>query len=93
MQIAFDKFWKIYPRKIGKAKAKDAFNKAVRKAPLVIIMDAVSEYAQSVQGKDAKFIPHASTWLNQERWDDEIEAPEGVDIEFRGMVNDLARLR
>lgn len=93
VQIAFDKFWKIYPRKIGKAKAKDAFNKAVIKVPLLTIMDAVSEYAHSVQGKDAKFIPHASTWLNHERWDDEIEAPDGVDIEFRGMVNDLARLR
>ena len=93
MQIAFDKFWKIYPRKIGKGKAKDAFNKAVLKTTLLTIMDAVSEYAQSVHGKDAKFIPHAATWLNQERWDDDIEAPQGVDIEFRGMVNDLARLR
>jgi len=93
VQIAFDKFWKIYPRKIGKAKAKDAFNKAVHKTTLLTIMDAVSEYSKSVHGKDAKFIPHASTWLNQERWDDEIEAPQGVDIEFRGMVNDLARLR
>ena len=93
VQIAFDKFWKIYPRKIGKGKAKDAFNKAVLKTTLSTIMDAVSEYAQSVHRKDPKFIPHAATWLNQERWDDDIEAPQGVDIEFRGMVNDLARLR
>lgn len=93
VQIAFDKFWKIYPRKIGKGKAKDAFNKAVLKTTLSTIMDAVSEYAQSVHRKDPKFIPHAATWLNQERWDDDIEALQGVDIEFRGMVNDLARLR
>ena len=93
VQIAFDKFWKIYPRSVGKAKAKEAFNKAVRKVTLDTIMSAVEEYTYSVKGKDTKFIPHASTWLNQERWDDELEMPVSIDVQFRGMVNDLARLR
>ena len=93
VQIAFDKFWKIYPRRVGKAKAKEAFNKAVRKVTLDTIISAVEEYAYIVKGKDKKFIPHASTWLNQERWDDELEMPVSIDVQFRGMVNDLARLR
>ena len=38
VQIAFDRFWKIYPRSVGKAKAKEAFNKAVRKVTLDTIM-------------------------------------------------------
>ena len=26
-----------------------------------------------VKGKDQTFIPHPATWLNQERWEDEIK--------------------
>ena len=44
--------------------------------------------------KEKKFIPHPATWLNQGRWDDELEKQEhGIDHLFRDMVNDLARVR
>ena len=89
---AFDYFWSMYPRKIGKSKAFDAFYKASGKVDFNILYNAVEQYAESVKDVDKQFIPHASTWLNQERWLDDIEN-RNADSMFRNMVNDIARIR
>ncbi len=89
--IAFEAFWKVYPRKVKKAVAKEQFSKACQKHKLQEIMDGAKEYAQSVEGKDKKYIPHPNKWLKDERWSDEFEHhSKQVDAEFRGMVNDIA---
>jgi len=94
VDLDFDRFYEIYPRKIGKGAAKTAFAKAIKKKPAQRIIEAAHEYLVACKGKDKKFIPHPATWLNQERWDDEIEFDQGsIDTEFRSMVTDLARLR
>lgn len=94
VDLDFDRFYEIYPRKIGKGAAKTAFAKAIKKKPAQLIIEAAHEYLVACKGKDKKFIPHPATWLNQERWDDEIEFDQGsIDTEFRLMVTDLARLR
>lgn len=74
--LGFDDFWKMYPRKIGKGAARKAFDKASHLVGVDKILGAVSEYSKIVidEGRDPKFIPHAATWLNQERYDDELEA-------------------
>ena len=38
-----------------------------------IIMDAVKKFSIAVEGKEKQYIPHPTTWLNGERWDDDIE--------------------
>ncbi len=92
--IGFDNFWAIYPRKVGRANAEKAFSKASHAIGVDKILDAVKPYADSVSHKEKKFIPHPATWLNQGRWDDELEKQEhGIDHLFRDMVNDLARVR
>jgi len=92
--IGFDNFWAIYPRKVGRANAEKAFAKASHAVGVDKILDAVKPYADSVSHKEKKFIPHPATWLNQGRWDDELEKQEhGIDHLFRDMVNDLARVR
>lgn len=65
----FEKFWLSYPRKIGKAAAKIAFAKAIEKVPLETLLAGV----KTIDKSDLKFIAHAATWLNQERWTDEDE--------------------
>jgi len=75
----FNEFWKVYPNKTGKAKAETAFIKALKKTTDEIIMSAVKLNAISNQQwlKDnGQFIPMPATWLNQERWDDEIQTNE-----------------
>lgn len=79
----FERFWKAYPRKIGKGAAIKAWKRA--KLPdLESILLAVEQQARSEQWtKDGgQFIPHAATWINQTRWLDEAPARH-VDADTR----------
>ena len=57
-----------------------------------MILDAIKPFAVSVAKKEKKFIPHPATWLNQGRWDDELEeiastsSSDYLDRLFRGGV-------
>ncbi|MFQ6794687.1 MAG: helix-turn-helix domain-containing protein [Thomasclavelia sp.] len=71
--VAFKKFWETYPRKTNKKKAKDAFiRKCSNEMMFQKMIKALVDQKRSDQWQDVKFIPHASTWINGERWDDEI---------------------
>lgn len=73
----FDEFWTAYPRKDGKATARKAFTKAAKKVGPGFLVVAAVEYRQWCErsGQERQFIPHASTWLNGERWEDERPEP------------------
>lgn len=74
----FDELWQLWPRKVAKATAKAKYRLAVRKGadPQHINAQAAAQVAVwKSTGKDPQFIPHASTWLNQGRYDDEVENP------------------
>ena len=78
----FDLFCEYYPRKIGQGDAKASFVKAVKKTgdEYLIIEKAVAYANHCIKTlKDPKFIPHAATWLNQGRWDDELEERSGFE--------------
>lgn len=72
---AFEKFWQVCRRKVGKGAAEKAHAAALKHATAEEILDAMQRYADSVATEDPKFIPHPATWLNQKRWLDEI-APQ-----------------
>lgn len=76
----FADFWEQYPRKVSKAEAEKAFAKLRPDAELlVMILEGLDRSKNSDQwAKDGgQFIPHASTWLNKRRWEDE---PEGHNV-------------
>jgi len=68
----FQIFWSIYPRKIGKKTANKTFCKYDEKHYDKILYGA-QRFAEQTQGTQEKYIPHATTWLNQERWLDFFE--------------------
>jgi hypothetical protein len=68
----FEIFWADYPRKIGKAKAKTAYESARKKTSHDDIIRGMF-ISPRLKGDDPQFIPHAATWLNQESWNDEEE--------------------
>ena len=72
----FDAFWAEVPRKAGKGQALKAYRAALKKADAEIILQGMIDYAASVQGKDAQYIAHPATWLNGERWQDELPPPQ-----------------
>jgi len=71
----FQKFWKAYPRKVGKDAAQKAFNK--RKPDDKLLGDMlkaieVHKTTEDWRKSEGQFIPHPATWLNQGRWMDEV---------------------
>lgn len=73
----FERFWQLYPRKVGKGAAKKSWNRIKPNAELFeIIMRKVSMAIQSEQWQKegGRYIPNPATWLNQERWNDELPA-------------------
>ena len=71
----FDSFWAAYPRKTGKGAARKAWVKMECEVDANAVIAAVHRNtAKNEQWlKDGgQFIPHPVTWLNQERWLDEI---------------------
>lgn len=68
----FDEFWGIYPRRHAKIAAKAVWaRKNLDVVSDVIVTGLKRQLANGGFSDDPKFIPHPSTWLNQERWVDE----------------------
>jgi hypothetical protein len=78
--MAFDEFWGIWPRKEGKANAVKAYEKALKRIGEPELLEKVRAYVSSPARPDVKFVPHAATWLNGERWLDDF-APAKPDID------------
>lgn len=74
----FDSFWDAYPRKEGKQKAADAFTKV--DVPIETLIAAIERQKKSDQWlkNGGQFIPHAATWLNGKRWEDEMGSYEPI---------------
>lgn len=79
---AFERFWAVYPKKVGKKDAKKAFGKV--KEDVQILIDAVERQKLSSQWcKDGgQYIPNPATWLNQERWADEMDMNMGHKVPY-----------
>ena len=65
---AFEKFWSMFPNKVGKAAASKAFEKSISKVDLETMLAALDRY---VHKTDDRPWCNPATWLNQERWADQ----------------------
>jgi biotin operon repressor len=73
----FDKFWELYPNKKSKEKTIIWFNNSnITDELYKTIMDKLKIFIKLKSWQDIKFVPHPSTWLNQKRWEDEIDPSE-----------------
>lgn len=71
----FDKFWQAYPKKVSKKQAQKSWKKINPSLELFEkILKALEMVKQTEQWKkdNGKYVPYPATWLNQERWTDEI---------------------
>jgi DNA-binding transcriptional ArsR family regulator len=71
MGEAFDQFWLVYPRRVGKRKAQVAFEHARNRAPVSDIVAGAVMLAADPNLPETQFIPHPTTWLNRDGWNDE----------------------
>ena len=70
----FEEFWSKYPRKVAKRAAQKAWAKLSPQEQKSAVEALVThnKYYQA-KGTGQEFIPHPATWLNQGRWEDELE--------------------
>lgn len=69
----FSDFWKAYPTKVGKKAAASAFKKALRVTTVETMLGAIESQKRSKRWTEG-YIPNPATWLNQGRWDDEVQS-------------------
>ena len=68
----FDVFWGHYPRKTDKAKAKVAFERLPADEQFAAIQGAEYHAKCNGQWRNPSLVPHATTFLNRKRWQDEV---------------------
>ena len=76
-KTAFSLFWESYPKKTDKKKARIAFNRQNLADKMDAIMPALELQKQSKQWREG-VIPHPTTWINGERWEDDLGATEAT---------------
>ncbi|WP_028573194.1 hypothetical protein [Desulfonatronum lacustre] len=69
----FVRFWDAYPRKLKKAEALKAWQRAMRKPPIDYILEQLEKWKASGDWtkEGGRYVPHPTTWINGERWNDE----------------------
>jgi hypothetical protein len=60
----FDKFWELYPKRIAKADALKAWNKAIKKKTADELIGLTKAYSES-KLPDMTYIPYPASWLNK----------------------------
>lgn len=76
----FEIFYKAYPKHLKKAEVEKWFLKNKPDETLFkTIMTQLEKFKQTKEWSNTQYIPYPSTWLNQKRWEDQIETKEDRD--------------
>ena len=86
----FGLFWQAYPKKVGKGYAQECFKKIKPSRKLLdTMLEAIAKQKKSDMWKRDKgqYIPNPSTWLNQKRWEDDLdgETEDKPKFKFNGL--------
>lgn len=79
---AFDQFWTIYPKRVGKLAAAKAWDKALKQATADQIIDGARRYAVERQDENPQYTKHPSTWLNGGHWMDDPQRRAEENLSF-----------
>jgi len=80
-----EQIYDAYPKKVGRPAALRAIRRALAKHPFDFLLECTRRYAQTCNSP-ADFIPHPSTWFNQERFND-----DSATWQRTGPMNDKAK--
>jgi len=72
--MTFQDFYSLYPRKMGRKEAERSWNR-LTPAQQAECLEAMPNYLKywKIKQTQKDFIPYPATFLNQERWTDEID--------------------
>lgn len=80
-EVEFEKFWKLYPKKVEKIDAQKAFLKAITFYGLDEIMAGVIRLAHDPNLPPRQYIPYPASWLNAGAWTNEPYPPRELTAE------------
>ena len=81
IDVQFDEFWQLYPKKVGKKPARNKYKYALKETTQENLITSLKAYIKSKKNEPSTYLLNPATWLNQERWNDEIK--ENIKKEFR----------
>lgn len=87
----FPEWWKLYPKKVKKDAGEKAYRRALKKATAQELLDGLRRYVAWLGADpDPRYIAHPTTWLNEGRWSDELQANKpgtsGAYVERNGVM-------
>ena len=86
----FLKFYELYPKKVKKKDTEKWFLKNKPDEELFNkIMEGLEKHLKSKQWKDKQYIPYPTTWLNGERWNDEVEIEETEEERIKRLEKEI----
>jgi hypothetical protein len=72
IQVQAEALWKAYPRKAGKKPGLKAIIKSLKSNKFEDLLKATHKFCAMWEGEpDKTFCPHAATWFNQERFNED----------------------
>ena len=84
----FARFWSLYPRKVARVSAQRSW-KRLKVKDINALFKVFYDHLLRWKYTEIQFVPHASTWLNQRRWEDELEPlPGKKDSVYRNIEKD-----
>jgi hypothetical protein len=89
IEFSFDDFWSLYPNKTNKKKAQEKFSKLTKDQKQKIELH-LPYFINNKPFKDYNH-PHAITYLNQERYNDEIQITNTNLIPTQNEFNELTK--
>ena len=93
-EITFEKFYKLYPRKQKRFMASKSFKK-LSSDDKVLAYNGLLNYIKfwKYNKTEKQFIPHPSTWLNQRRWEDELDLPKSAKEKSKDIRSEVVQYR
>lgn len=74
VEVDAEAIYELYPRKVGKPKALEAISKAMKIDDPKAILERTALFgsmAKNFTDEQMQFVPHPSTWFNQQRYNDD----------------------
>jgi len=97
--VYFNTFWEAYPKRVAKIAAIKAFKKLKMTDDLLQEILKNIEYMKRTREWQEGFVPHPATYLNGERWKDEVVHDKASGIteqsgenEFTGIMSHITRV-
>lgn len=76
-RVSFERFWARYPRHVAKKDAMKAWARLTDEQT-VRAFEALPDHVAFWRSRgEVQYIPYPATWINGERWEDELLVPVG----------------